>query len=1776
MWRFSKVVVVGDARMSLLTNGDIMQQLGNVNQVFVVPNLTLSGVLEVVQKVVVKEECPRGILLLCLAGLHGTLVESRVPEECKAAGHSDMQEMVPATKDSLNPEFTKQLASLKKKLLEALGRGSNVLFYPVLPVDIANYNAIAAKKHFDATGHKLEHLPQADIINHLLIQQHKFAVMPVNGPKFSQLKIVNNEFYTRQVCRKFTDELLQDGYSPTLDMVERFVLPQLRRTVSKANTLRFHQAVLVGDARLGQVVRMQQQKGVEPCTFILQEEPGLRTLTPDSPAVKQLSGMCNALIFLTVTIKDFIDPTADPQGDETQCILSHDPSKAFDNFLREAERVDQLLRSATHRCTIITTLLMPFDIRTLARDEAKSLVPCDKCKITEKSVTHAVKELGKILFQKNHLPSWDYNYAFQRDGIANYSHQGSRRNTKVEQKLATTWEYFLTCCQGNIGAPARVSITTVLQDSGVMSGILPKAKLTSRTQRHSSKDKEQTRGNHSRHSEQRGSKNNGDRKQRQRSHSRDKEKTENRSSRNKEKSHSRSNRDKEHNHSRSRDKKQTVDSHSRDEKQRSSSNPIALDDITSSPELSNSDLDTISTGNLNFTPSPCPSSINSPDNFADLSNEDSMNHGEWHTDAVSPSLSPSPKPWRQITVGTPPPPLMDLWLDSRDGPPTPERPQDAELDQSVSSLFRKGSYSPPRDKERVVSAYRYISPDPLVTSDRSRSRGRSRSRERSRERNRSRSEVRSRSRSYGPKNRVYGRRSRSGSPTWLPLNPERKAVFRQSLSRSPSPPHPYKSISGGRSFSKGRRSTSRSRRSISSDKRSISRGRRSVSRGWRSGARNRRSLSRDKRLNSWGRSISRERSISRGRRSLSRSRRSLSRENMYASIRRSLSRGRRSMSRSRRSISRFRRSISQDRRSMSRGKRDRRSISQSRRSISPGRRSVSRDRRGRSSSLEQHTSTRLPAHMPSYHHDKSREDTVKEALKTLRSVHEKECEMYRLNPTVHPDIGPEYRRFWDRKTESILALGGDPAQYNVGREWQLFWMKRLEEIFLESWRIKRNQCLDLLDARHKPSIPELSVRVHHSHSPSLSPSLNISSESQQRSFNKRKMRESSSSLQGAKRKKNQDTRSPDISFLRDRQGERSSVISDAERFPDYSRALQSEKEANKGLGLNSLGEHCRNPQEMPWVTQQGSQENRTWHEQNPPHQSLLHDESWQHTSQHIIRDALSIDKHDSMAEDGRAQHLGQQRAGPLGGETHGIVKDTWYQMSSQKCVGVNSSNPELPGNETRGQQDSWEHLDSQIKEKNALSGHHNFKKQLSLQETLSSFASRQESQAYRGILKLDTVQPASKGTNNASSIQARRVDSHYNTGSNTQKAHTAHTGDQKTTSITQIFKSFAANLGNKPSRGESTKQVHKDEVPSITASNENIKIDVVNVLEVLTHLGDKLGALCDPLKLVLERAKELQKDGADPMSITNDQDNKLLLQMIQEKLQGILKDGTLNIIKKVIVQEAEQRLSMLLEIQKQRNLTGNLSLTQLARHCLDMNLKATVDFIRKVLQCQGRTHLPDEHLMKLYMDVKAEQLKMIGDHHNDRADAPFTDNTPHQSHNSEAPLVVQAPKDSVGPRGSSSALSLGKVESHTSTSQYNSSPWRQPHGDATQSMHNFETPSLHWNTSYYPNEAVTGSDHSSNRPVMNPSQAFPASQSSTSRSWSPQCNTTLPHFETSTSNLSGPPQGTIREARYNPKVPKYVSKKPIRITLPKHQPQKNMVGAFNPLGECNTDSEDYE
>lgn len=87
---------------------------------------------------------------------------------------------------------------------------------------------------------------------------------------------------------------------------------------------------------------------------------------------------------------------------------------------------------------------------------------------------------------------------------------------------------------------------------------------------------------------------------------------------------------------------------------------------------------------------------------------------------------------------------------------------------------------------------------------------------------------------------------------------------------------------------------------------------------------------------------------------------------------------------------------------------------------------------------------------------------VRRALLALLKVHQRECDMYLKKPEAHPDYNKEYRVFLDKKSRSIMDLGGNPNDYNFQEDWKKYWPTQLARLFRQSWDTKMHKCTSML------------------------------------------------------------------------------------------------------------------------------------------------------------------------------------------------------------------------------------------------------------------------------------------------------------------------------------------------------------------------------------------------------------------------------------------------------------------------------------------------------------------------------------------------------------------------------------------------------------------------------------------------------------------------------------------------------------------------------------------
>lgn len=153
--------------------------------------------------------------------------------------------------------------------------------------------------------------------------------------------------------------------------------------------------------------------------------------------------------------------------------------------------------------------------------------------------------------------------------------------------------------------------------------------------------------------------------------------------------------------------------------------------------------------------------------------------------------------------------------------------------------------------------------------------------------------------------------------------------------------------------------------------------------------------------------------------------------------------------------------------------------------------------------------------------------------------------------------------------------------------------------------------------------------------------------------------------------------------------------------------------------------------------------------------------------------------------------------------------------------------------------------------------------------------------------------------------------------------------------------------------------------------------EVLDVLKILDRNGEKMGELRYPIRVLYEKASDLQQCGQGAMKIFSESENITLMKVISKRMYRLSNDGTLSIIQKVIMQEALERLNKLLEQEKERSLYDSTDVKSIARACLRKDVEATLTFIRDALAYEGHSDISQELLKKIYLRVKGEQLNMI-------------------------------------------------------------------------------------------------------------------------------------------------------------------------------------------------------
>ncbi|XP_068243311.1 uncharacterized protein [Palaemon carinicauda] len=170
------------------------------------------------------------------------------------------------------------------------------------------------------------------------------------------------------------------------------------------------------------------------------------------------------------------------------------------------------------------------------------------------------------------------------------------------------------------------------------------------------------------------------------------------------------------------------------------------------------------------------------------------------------------------------------------------------------------------------------------------------------------------------------------------------------------------------------------------------------------------------------------------------------------------------------------------------------------------------------------------------------------------------------------------------------------------------------------------------------------------------------------------------------------------------------------------------------------------------------------------------------------------------------------------------------------------------------------------------------------------------------------------------------------------------------------------------SEGESA-----DEVTSTTPSfGPDMLEDVIEVLEILVRLGDRLGVLKNPLKSIYEKALLYKSMGFESSKLLSEKDSKTLLSFISNKLNKLVEEEDLSVIQRVIIQEASERLHNILKASG-----PDLEISLIAEKCLGRNDADTFAYIQSQFFENGMHLASQERLKAVYVNVQSEKSKLL-------------------------------------------------------------------------------------------------------------------------------------------------------------------------------------------------------
>ncbi|XP_045624113.2 uncharacterized protein [Procambarus clarkii] len=1553
MYRFSKVVIIGDSRIKPLEDVGMKSTFGPL-EIKCVPDLTFDNLKEAVKHNVDKSNCPRGILLICSVGIYD-MIELNNNVSCeKMLDHEPMKQISDTQHSMKNKNHFSFWVNLRTDLKKLFCKNSMIFFTTILPVHISKFNKCQAQAHKMATGHnpgyskkkrKLWTSKMMNIDFSVNSEVSKFnshvSVLSVRGDRKTIIfNLLPNVREDGQIF--FANSLppnphynIDDGLNPSRDATQNYMVPMLKYTIKQYHMNRYQEVVLIGDSRLQKVEKGWHKCDGEMITIFTQCKLSFRALTEDNPIVKEISGKKDALIVLSLGMYDIINFVAEDGCDSHKmklelpslCFENLDSSdKLWNDFVNSLKSVDELLRKVTTNCDVIITTIYPFDFLTLQNYLVKRhaeetghivTIPSQSMEIKEKlnrieDFMLIVNKFAFTLAEEKQLPVWDFNsLVFSAYKSANYvplfdgfhpTAFVARRIAKACVKLADNSLY--VCCSNfsivEMEDEAEFDkklhmrqpdLSTVLEIFDVSVSPICNETVVKRKWKNTENDSN------------------------------------------------------------------VIVTMSECEPSAAGEDTLAVNvnkikDCICPGALSskikncvrekredNLERENSVSQNPLFDPF-SPSSLQLPS--LDNEEKDSEFHGEETGSFKKYKLAGN------YTVNYTESNFSCSQNSTPDLRPTiyfsqPKSSEGVSKSYSPSIGYNpERQYSPERENnpKRVTSSWSYGSRINHCSGDRSYSAGSS-----------------NYDKSLSSPERI--RRERCHTPVkQYPL--DRDGTWRQSPSRSSSRGEIGRQ-SPRRSCSRDKIGRQSPRRSCSRDKIGRQSPRRSCSRDkiWRQSPR--RSCSNDK----IGRQSPR-RSCSRDKIGKQSPRRSCSRDKIWRqSPRRSSSRDKIGRQSPRRSCSRDKIWRQSPRRSCSREKIWRQSPSRScsrdetwrkspRRSCSSDetwrkipRRSCSRDetwrkspRRSCSRDETWRKSPRRRSCSPVQHYAHSSSDQVSsEHLRKDRHHSPWKREMH------SPSLSPHSKRSRSR------SISRSHAHSSKGRREERGLNRGREERGLKRGREERG----LKRGRRKKRGSEHSVIVCALHS----------------------LREVHNRECDKYRKK---------------------PFAHPDYTKEYQKFVDKKRERILSLGGDPSTYDTTKEWEIFWQSRMETIFNECWTVKRDQCVSMLPvNKSFSHSPSPSSSCSVSSDRSSDTSNYNFSNILGKKAKCSRSPSIDRKKNVKEVKISRERKISNRIKYFQDKGVQEEEKIDP-KHRDFIRKGKSLkCSSSETFWDNgfLAGEKGSSCVAEKLGMKNMEGNINelLQVIEPVKSvehiAGNTANSFVTELIPYISNDAKQPFDRNIMAESCEKITLMARLSKKTSCRLQDSlktsgvsfPEKEEQLKLNTTRQLPEVEVSSTTLTgcftAEVIDVLELLSHVGERLGALQSPVKLLHEQALMFKSSGLDAIKIFDEIDNKILLNMIVDKLRKALKDGTLNIIHKIITREAEEKLSLLLEKEKDRSLLHDLNVDSIANACLGKSSAETTTFIENALMYLGHTKVPQDQLMRIHMAVKTEQAKIF-------------------------------------------------------------------------------------------------------------------------------------------------------------------------------------------------------